>query len=76
MMRAACGFDVIVYGHTHRPKRVPLAGRTASDGTPLGDRAASLNSGTWADVVAVPHNMGLFRAPCSWPAQHEHFYGN
>jgi UDP-2,3-diacylglucosamine pyrophosphatase LpxH len=54
---AARGFDVIVYGHTHLPKRVPLAGRTVSDDTPLCDRAVYLNSGTWTDVMAVPRHI-------------------
>jgi UDP-2,3-diacylglucosamine pyrophosphatase LpxH len=54
---ATRGFEVIVYGHTHRPKWVPLAGRTANDGMTLGDRAVYLNCGTWADVMAVPRNI-------------------
>lgn len=44
--RAASGqFRVIVYGHTHLPKRVQL------------QDAVYLNSGTWADVMCVPEGI-------------------
>jgi hypothetical protein len=36
------GFKVVVFGHTHLVKRVPLEG------------AVYLNSGTWADLMQVP----------------------
>jgi len=48
------GYEVVVYGHTHLAKRVPLGGRTARDGTAVSDRAVYLNSGTWADLMALP----------------------
>ncbi len=51
---AVRGFKVIVYGHTHLPKRITLRGRTAIDGRAVGDGALYLNSGTWADLMAVP----------------------
>ena len=37
------GFKVVVFGHTHLVKRVPL-----------GDGAFYLNSGTWADLIRAP----------------------
>ena len=47
---AEAGFKVIVYGHTHLPKRVPvkIAGQ---------ESAVYLNSGTWADVMCVPEGI-------------------
>jgi UDP-2,3-diacylglucosamine pyrophosphatase LpxH len=42
---AANGFKVIVMGHTHLVKRVPLRN---------GGQAVYLNSGTWADLMRVP----------------------
>lgn len=48
------GYEVIVYGHTHLAKRVPLAGRRTSDGTEIRGRAVYLNSGTWADLMVLP----------------------
>jgi len=50
---AAHGFSVIVYGHTHLAKKVSLAGRTASNGRVI-ENALYLNSGTWADLMAIP----------------------
>ena len=44
---ARAGFQVVVYGHTHLVKRVPLG----SAGAPL---PVYLNSGTWADLMCVP----------------------
>lgn len=44
---AEAGYQVVIYGHTHLPKRVPLGHR--EDGLPL-----YLNTGTWADVMCVP----------------------
>ena len=48
------GYEVIVYGHTHLAKRVPLGGRSAHDGVVVPERAVYLNSGTWADLMALP----------------------
>lgn len=47
---ADAGFQVVVYGHTHLPKRVPLdtAGRQT---------AVYVNTGTWADVMCVPSGV-------------------
>lgn len=42
------GYEVIVYGHTHLAKRVALPGR-----------AVYLNSGTWADLMALPAGIAL-----------------
>jgi UDP-2,3-diacylglucosamine pyrophosphatase LpxH len=47
---AAAGFKAIVYGHTHLPKRVTLA-------PDVGDAAIYLNTGTWADVMCIPHGI-------------------
>ena len=47
---AEAGFQVIVYGHTHLPKRVPLA-------PPGPGQALYLNTGTWADVMCVPDGI-------------------
>lgn len=52
---AAKGFKVIVYGHTHLPKKISLGERTAVDGTR--HDAVYLNSGTWADLMAVPDGV-------------------
>lgn len=52
---AAKGFKVIVYGHTHLPKKVRLNERKATDGTQ--HDAVYLNSGTWADLMAVPDGI-------------------
>ena len=54
---SATKFDVIVYGHTHLPKRIPLKGQQTEDGRPARDRAVYLNSGTWADLMAVPSEI-------------------
>lgn len=43
----AAGFRVVVYGHTHLAKCVPLVTATA-------DPAVYLNLGTWADLMRVP----------------------
>src|SRR5262249_35452261 len=48
------GYGVVVYGHTHLAKRVPLAGARASDNTVIKGDAVYLNSGTWADLMALP----------------------
>lgn len=37
------GFDVVVYGHTHLPKRIDVK-----------DGKRYLNCGTWADLIRVP----------------------
>jgi UDP-2,3-diacylglucosamine pyrophosphatase LpxH len=54
---AAHEFDVIVYGHTHLPKRVPLAGRKTGAGITYAGPAVYFNSGTWADLMAVPSDL-------------------
>ena len=53
---AGRGYDAIVYGHTHLPKRVPLFGRRTSGGETIERGAVYLNSGTWADLMAVPRD--------------------
>jgi UDP-2,3-diacylglucosamine pyrophosphatase LpxH len=40
------GFRVVLYGHTHLVKRVPL-----------GKVGVYLNSGTWADLIRVPNGV-------------------
>ncbi|MBI4752714.1 MAG: metallophosphoesterase [Acidobacteria bacterium] len=44
------GFKVIVFGHTHLAKRVPIE-------TETGESAVYLNSGTWADLMRLPDSM-------------------
>ncbi|HYY57132.1 MAG TPA: hypothetical protein VE842_07335, partial [Pyrinomonadaceae bacterium] len=39
------GFDVVVYGHTHLPKKKRL---------PLPDSRWYMNTGTWCDVIKLP----------------------
>jgi len=41
-------FDVVVFGHTHLPKRIDL-GQAGH-----GSRGVYLNTGTWADVMRLP----------------------
>ncbi len=53
------GYEVVVYGHTHLAKRVVLGGRTARDGTAVPERAVYLNSGTWADLMALPAGISV-----------------
>jgi UDP-2,3-diacylglucosamine pyrophosphatase LpxH len=59
------GYKVIVFGHTHLAKQVPLAGRATSDGTEIRSRAVYFNSGTWADLMALPRGIS---APEGSPA--------
>jgi UDP-2,3-diacylglucosamine pyrophosphatase LpxH len=40
------GFKIIVYGHTHLPKKVSI-----------GQGATYLNTGTWADVMCTPEGV-------------------
>jgi UDP-2,3-diacylglucosamine pyrophosphatase LpxH len=47
---AQAGFKLVVYGHTHLPKRVPMI-------APGGQEAVYFNSGTWADVMCVPEGI-------------------
>lgn len=54
---AARGYQVIVYGHTHLPKRISLGARRSSSGQAVGEGAVYLNSGTWADLMALPANL-------------------
>jgi hypothetical protein len=42
---AGRGFKLVVYGHTHLVKRVSLAAT----------KATYINTGTWADLMMVPH---------------------
>jgi UDP-2,3-diacylglucosamine pyrophosphatase LpxH len=46
---ADAGFEVVVYGHTHLAKRVPL----------MDDQAFPmyLNTGTWADLMRLPNTV-------------------
>ena len=44
---ARAGFQVVVYGHTHLAKRVPLADNEQA-------LPVYLNTGTWADVMSLP----------------------
>jgi UDP-2,3-diacylglucosamine pyrophosphatase LpxH len=53
---ASRGFKVISYGHTHLAKRVAIAG------------SFYLNTGTWADLMAVPRSILLNSAA---PARQE-----
>ncbi len=46
---ADAGFQVVVYGHTHLAKRVPLI-----DGE---DFPVYLNTGTWADLMRLPDTV-------------------
>ncbi len=46
----ARGFEVVIYGHTHLAKNIPVV--TAS-----GRRGMYLNSGTWADLMRVPKTV-------------------
>jgi UDP-2,3-diacylglucosamine pyrophosphatase LpxH len=46
------GFQVVVFGHTHLAKRVPLK-------TATGNGAVYLNSGTWADLMRLPDDFFL-----------------
>ena len=43
------GFRVILYGHTHLAKRIPIAGT----------QSVYLNTGTWADLMCVPDSILL-----------------
>ncbi len=43
---AACGYAVIVYGHTHLAKRVPLESEK--------NLPVYLNTGAWADLMRIP----------------------
>jgi len=47
---AAAGFQVIVYGHTHLAKRVPLGAKDAAF-------PVYLNTGTWADLMSMPQTV-------------------
>jgi hypothetical protein len=49
---AQAGYQVVVYGHTHLAKRVPL-------GDPAAARPVYLNTGTWADLMRVPDAIWL-----------------
>lgn len=44
---AARGFKIVIYGHTHLPKRVSV----------LSGTAWYLNTGTWADIIRVPEEV-------------------
>jgi UDP-2,3-diacylglucosamine pyrophosphatase LpxH len=46
------GHQVVVYGHTHLVKRVPLG----ASGGPL---PVYLNTGTWADLIRVPESVWM-----------------
>ena len=47
---AEVGFQVVVYGHTHRAKRIPI-----DDG-----KSVYINSGTWVDMMRVPDQVWAF----------------
>jgi UDP-2,3-diacylglucosamine pyrophosphatase LpxH len=47
---AKAGFQVVLYGHTHLAKRVPLGAADA----PL---PIYLNTGTWADLMSMPESV-------------------
>lgn len=51
------GYEVIVFGHTHLAKRVALGDRRTSNGTPAPEHAVYFNSGTWADLMALPQDI-------------------
>ena len=48
------GFSVVIYGHTHMAKRVPIAAK-AEDGTET--PGLYLNTGTWADLLWLPPEL-------------------
>jgi UDP-2,3-diacylglucosamine pyrophosphatase LpxH len=50
------GFEAVVYGHTHLPKRIHLH---ASGGPSGAERPAAvyLNTGTWCDVIRLPKGI-------------------
>jgi UDP-2,3-diacylglucosamine pyrophosphatase LpxH len=45
---AEAGFEVVVYGHTHLAKRIPIG---------ASNKCVYLNSGTWADLMRVPDSV-------------------
>src|SRR5262249_47145876 len=45
---AEAGFQVVVYGHTHLAKRIPISDN---------GKSVYLNSGTWADLMRVPDEV-------------------
>ena len=47
---ASRDFDVVVFGHTHHVKRVPLKRNGRKDAT-------YLNTGTWADLMRIPASI-------------------
>lgn len=51
---AARGFECVVFGHTHLAKVVPLRGQKTKDGAAIQHDALYLNTGTWADLMALP----------------------
>jgi hypothetical protein len=50
------GFEVIIYGHTHLPKRVPLY-RSDAPAPEECPAAVYFNTGTWCDVMRLPEGL-------------------
>jgi hypothetical protein len=50
------GFEVIIYGHTHLPKRVPIY-RSDKPSPEERPDALYLNTGTWCDVMRLPEGI-------------------
>jgi UDP-2,3-diacylglucosamine pyrophosphatase LpxH len=53
---AEVGFQVVVYGHTHLAKRIPIT----DDG-----KSVYINSGTWVDLMRVPDSVWAFDEPAA-----------
>jgi UDP-2,3-diacylglucosamine pyrophosphatase LpxH len=49
-------FEVIIYGHTHLPKRVPLY-RSDAPAPEECPTAVYFNTGTWCDVMRLPEDL-------------------
>ena len=47
-------FDVVVYGHTHLPKKKPLSTPGPGPASALDHPRWYLNTGTWCDVIRLP----------------------
>jgi UDP-2,3-diacylglucosamine pyrophosphatase LpxH len=61
---AQAGYQVVVYGHTHLVKRVPLGDKAA--GLPI-----YLNTGTWADLIRMPDAVWATSEDEAWESLEE-----
>ncbi|MGZ3805249.1 MAG: metallophosphoesterase [Pseudobdellovibrionaceae bacterium] len=50
------GFEAIIYGHTHLPKKVPIYDSEQPSSGVL-PKAWYLNTGTWSDVMRIPEEL-------------------